>query len=160
MRKKVREWTQAREREEQDRMGLWYGSLMEVPTLSLQGESLLDSGSWNGASQMVLYYDVEYEYCLFSLLPEQNLLKRLSAQRNAGKDGGGHKCSERDLFAHALCWKWEQVFLLNVSLVGLFPNTLNSDSAKINLLLDSSLKGDGRRRWVRELLFFKKKKKP
>lgn len=64
------------------------------------------------------------------------------------------------MFAHALCQKCEEVFLLNVSLVGLFPNTLNSYSAKINLLLDSSLKGDGRRRWVRELLFFFKKKPP
>lgn len=33
------------------------------------------------------------------------------------------------------------------------PNTLNLYSAKINLLLDSSIKGDGRR-WVRKLLFF------
>lgn len=45
---------QAREREEQDRMGLCYGSLVEVPTLPLQGGSLLDSGSRNGESQTAL----------------------------------------------------------------------------------------------------------
>lgn len=39
------------------------------------------------------------------------------------------------------------------------PNTLNLDSTKINLLLDSSVKGDGRR-WVRELLFFKQTHTP
>lgn len=65
----------------------------------------------------------------------------------ASEGGGGYQCSDRDLFACAMC--------MNVCLVGLFPNTFNSDSAKINLLLDSSLNGDGRRRWVKDLLLLR-----